>query len=315
MKVINFALVLFLFLTACNKSPSIKRLQLIKGILLKSEEINYPSGSTLNFYNDSLYLMGDDALDLIVLDTAFEVRRVVKLFEGRSQRIRKAFKADIEAGDFLDLKSGKELLLFGSGTVSPFRDSMFRLNLANEKLSKATLGPLYQKIRDTRIADLNIEAATFVKHQLVLGNRNNLTQKQNYLILPPSNFLFPASAPAKIIPLNPGNSQLGISGLDYYKKKDILFITFSTEATKKSSADGEIGDSALGLIGRFSKKLNSDSLSLDAMVPLSAIDAVFDKKKIESVAVGEREKGGIVVYLTADNDDGKSILYKLKLLF
>ncbi|WP_207534074.1 DUF6929 family protein [Desertivirga arenae] len=314
MKIFSFIIVL-LILISCNRGPSVERLKAITGTLLKVEDINYPSGSSLTFDQDSLYLMGDDARELLILDTAFTVKKSIVLFPGKSSRQRKSFKADIEAGDFLQSENKKELFLISSGSVSPYRDTLFKFNLRSRKFDKTSLLPLYSIITKKGVAEVNIEGAAFVKNYLFLANRSNLSQKRNYLIRLENKISLTSQQPIKVIPLALTDSTLGISGLDYYRKKDMMFITLSSEATASASADGKIGNGALAIITDISKKADSDSLSINGFLPFTAIDPVFKNIKIESVAVGGRVKGGFIIYLVADNDDGRSILYKVRLKF
>lgn len=259
--------------------------------------------------------MGDDARELLILDTGFQVLKSIVLFPGRNQRQRKSFKADIEAGDFLQSKNKKELFLIGSGSVSPYRDTLFTINLHSRKVDKTSLLPLYNTLTQKGVAEINIEGAAFVKNYLFLANRSNLSQKRNYFFRLENKQVLTSQEHIKIIPLTLADSTLGVSGLDYYRKKDMLFITLSSEATTSASADGKIGNGALAIITNMSKKADADSLSLDGFLPFTAIAPVFKNIKVESVAVGGREKGGFVIYLVADNDDGRSILYKVKLKF
>ncbi|WP_207423365.1 DUF6929 family protein [Desertivirga brevis] len=283
------------------------------GTLEKVEDFNYPSGSSLTFYKDSLYLMGDDARELLVLDTAFQVFKSVLMFSGNNERQRKSFKADIEASDFLESRNRKELFLIGSGSVSPYRDTLFTLDLNSRKVERASLAPLYTEITKKGVTEINIEGAAFVKDHLFLANRSNLSQKQNYLIQLESKLPLTSQRNIKVIPLILADSTLGVSGLDYYRKKDMLFITLSSEATTSAFADGEIGNGALAIITNMSKKAGENSLSIDGFLPFTAIDAIFKNIKVESVAVGGREKGDYIIYLVADNDNGRSILYKVRL--
>lgn len=303
---------LFGLLSGCLPSTSINKQHIIKGILLKTKELNYPSGSALAFRNDTLYLMGDDAPELLIVDTTFNELKKVSLFTDTTERLSKVKKADIESAAFIDQQQ-RSLVLFGSGSVSPMRDSLFIVDLATGSVKRYQFDKGFRKLLEDSNAELNIEGAAQIDTVLLFASRSNLKSKQNYLISNYGQILRP-SKKNKIITLNIEESSFGVSGLDYYKEEDLLLLTFSSEATQSAYADGEIGNSAVGLVRNISKKLDSDSIGLDAWIPLSAIDARFDKMKVESVAVTGKEKAGLILYLVADNDNGKSTLFKVRLL-
>ncbi|RYE52306.1 MAG: hypothetical protein EOP48_16785 [Sphingobacteriales bacterium] len=284
--------------------------------------------------------MGDDARDILLLDTAFTELKRIRIFDGKDERLSKKIKADIESAEFLDNRRS-QLLLLGSGSVSPTRDSLFILDLKRNRVDKFGGKEWLGSLLTGKTADLNIEGATLIDTFLVLANRSNLKSKQNYLIvngLGAVSYKFSENVTLKqsvssndnglkrrgsaseakshnrAIPLNIEEPSYGISGLDYSKKKDLLVLTCSSEATSSAFADGEIGNSAIGLIQGISRKLKADSLKVDAWIPLSNIDKRFDKMKMESVAIGGEEKNGVVLYLVSDNDDGKSTLFKVRLL-
>ncbi len=258
---------------------------------------------------DTLILMGDDARQLLVLDTGFNILDSMVLFAGNG-RVGKSIKADIEAGEIEPSSTGSVLWLWGSGAVSPFRDSLFKINLKSRNAERLSLTAFYKNLRTQGLQSLNIEGATFIKGDILLANRNNLKQKRNYLISAGSNF---DSAP-KIHPLILPDPKFGVSGLFYSSANDLLIASFSTEATSSAYEDGAIGSSCIGFIDNISKKLKQDSIVVNTWLPLSAISPVFDKMKVESVALSKEKRGSYLLYLAADNDNGRTSLFKISLL-
>lgn len=281
----------------------------IKGELLLIKEIDYPSGSTLNFHNDQLYLMGDDATNLLILDTTFNSVKSVPMFGFGNGRISKRLKSDIESSEII----GNNLWFLGSGVRSPFRDSLVQVNLSTKNTRKLSLKAFYDSLR-IDIENLNIEGFAKVKNQLVLGHRRTNLDPENYLITIPSNFLKNHKAnETKFILFRPTKPETGISGMTYYRKKDMLFITCSKEENQNSYDDGDIGESSLTVITKASKKLSSDSISAVNDIQLSLIHKSFNNVKVESIAIAEVKRKDFIVYMVADNDNGKTILFKVKL--
>ncbi|MBC7866922.1 MAG: hypothetical protein H7X88_05250, partial [Gloeobacteraceae cyanobacterium ES-bin-316] len=77
----------------------------------------YPSGSALAFLKDKLYVMGDDATSLLVLDKSFAVLESIEMLESTEKRIAKISKPDIEAMAVVSRNKEQALLLLGSGST------------------------------------------------------------------------------------------------------------------------------------------------------------------------------------------------------
>ena len=300
-------LIVFIFLFSyCGD----KEEQVLKGELLKVKEISYPSGSTISFHKGKLYLMGDDAQRLLILDTSFNSLDSLLVFPERDRRTPKAVKPDIESSEMID----DSLWLLGSGTLTPYRDSIFRLSFLNGSIKRSSLKVVYDKA-GSKIENLNIEGFTKIEDLLVFGNRRIDPEHRNFFITTASNSLENQNkAGIKIIPFAAPSPDAGISGLSFYPQKDILFVTCSEEFTGNSYQDGAIGQSYLGIIKEASEKLEADSISTLSWIPLSAVSESFNNIKIESVAVSEIKKDVFLLYLTADNDNGKTVLFKVRLI-
>lgn len=273
---------------------------------------NYPSGSTISHFENQLYLMGDDASSLIILDTGFNIQQQISFFPGDLERIKKTEKADIESSEWIIGKGKPRLWLFGSGSLSPQRDSAFCFDPQTKNIERIDLDNLYSQFRRTEIRELNIEAATRINNHLFFGSRGNLSHPQNYLIqIPADNFA--EAAGLKIIPLNLPEGA-GISGMSYLAEQDILLITSSIEHTSNAFDDGEIGESNLGVIYRISEKLNGGALQPDEWVRLSGIHSDFKDQKIESICtLQETDQNETTAVLVSDDDQGGTRLFRLKL--
>lgn len=273
---------------------------------------NYPSGSTISYYNNQLYLMGDDAASMLILDKNFDTQEEIKFFSSDTPRIKKIEKADIESSEWILENDKAKLWLFGSGSLSPQRDSAFRFDPTTKGVERIELGSIYRKLRNSLIPELNIEAAAKVKEIFLLGSRGNLTHPQNYLIQASSNHLPPESF-ARITLLNLPNGA-GISGMSYIGQQDILLITSSIENTFNAFEDGEIGGSYLGIVYDVSAKLAGEEIKPDEWINLATLHPDFTLQKIESVCTYENEEpGSVTAILVSDDDKGGTRLFRLKL--
>ena len=47
---------------------------------------NYPSGSGIEFFEDKIYIIGDDARDLLVMNKKWNKPRLINLFEQQGKK-------------------------------------------------------------------------------------------------------------------------------------------------------------------------------------------------------------------------------------
>ena len=276
---------------------------------------NYPSASSIEYIDGKLYLMGDDATHVLVLDTSFNIIDSIQILANSGNRLPKETKPDLEASAFF--ADSNQILLFGSGSLSPYRNMGWKYNLKTKVNDSINLEPLYLKVKASGIEQINIEGACFVAGKLLLINRGNKGSPHNQLIITgeklPNNdsssqlFIIPFAAQKHL------DSFKGISGLCYARESDQLIMTISTEDTKNSYEDGAIGNSYLWIISDISTKINNRTLGSKRVIDLEYIDARFKGQKIESATVIGETKDLIHLAMVADNDDGSSTIFKMSI--
>ena len=284
----------------------------IPGIQVKKLNA-YPSASSIEYFDGKLYLTGDDATDILVLDTNLNIIDSVPLISYPGKRIPKDIKPDLEASAL----NADNLFLFGSGSLSPYRNFGWSYNLKTKDNDSINLEPLFLKIKELGIEQINMEGACFVSGKLILVNRGNKSYPYNHFIITDErSWTNDSSFQISIIPFEVQKdtaSFKGISGLCYVKESDKLIMTVSTENTKNSYDDGEIGKSYLWMINNISNRLNSKTIGPDRIIDLEEIDPRFKKQKIESATMISETKELINLVLVADNDDGSSTTFKLSI--
>ena len=277
---------------------------------------NYPSASSIEYIDEKLYLMGDDATDLLVLDTNLNIIDSIPLISYSEKRIPKATKPDLEASAFYHDHTGSVLFLFGSGSFSP-RNTAWRYNFKTRIKDSMSLLPLYKQLKNSGIVQINIEGACFILEKLILVNRGNKGYPENHLIITDEKFWNnDSSFKISIISFasqKDKSSFNGISGLCYASQNDQLIMTVSTEDTRSSFEDGAIGKSYLWIINEVSNKLNNKTIGPDRIIDLEKIDPRFKGQKIESATVISENNGLIHLVLVADNDDGSSTVFRMSI--
>lgn len=301
-----FRLLVILMVSIPNKG-STQALHLVK----QTSFPLYSSASSLQFYNKRLYVFGDDAPFMLVLNKHHQVKDSIRLFKDNVRRMDKNTKADLEAS-FL-LQKEKETFVFAVASFSEKpRNKVLRLSLTNGQKGLETFS---MALVTGQNQALNIEGATVVGDNIILSNRANRTQKNNQLLvlkMDTEKGFATAITHTIIVQLPPSKEVIGISGLDYIKDKDLLLLTASTELTNNALEDGEIGTSYFGYITNFSKKLQQKTITIDTFLDLTPVLQQKGAQKIESVTVEKVKRKSATLHLAADNDDGSSHLFKIR---
>jgi hypothetical protein len=279
-------------------------------LLKKTHLADYPSASSLEFYKDRLYVIGDDAASILILDKEHQFIDSIPVFTSTGKRIDKATKADLESSSIITLNEKDYLVVFSSFSTSNRNKIIFIDLSANKSAPKIVEG----RIEKIGVEELNIEGATSINGNLVLSNRANTTHKNNSLIISTIDTVMNIGQNHKIITLVLPETKniIGISGLYYLQEKDMLLFTASTEDTPNAYTDGTIGASYIGYIKNASKKLDTDVIQVDKLIPVSSYLTEKTAQKIESITVEKIRKRKGIIHLAADNDNGESTLFKLK---
>src|ERR1044071_2325226 len=88
---------------------------------------NYPSGSGIECFGDKVYLVGDDAKDILIMDKRWKKLNSIPLFTSEENRIPKKIKADLEATAIIEVNSIPRMLVLASGS----RDNRNKAVLVN----------------------------------------------------------------------------------------------------------------------------------------------------------------------------------------
>lgn len=280
------------------------------------ERSDIPSGSGLARSENNYYVVGDDAAFLFALNDDFHLISKTRLIEDEANsegRIEKAKKPDFEAMEIID---NKEILIFGSGSLSPQRDLFLYIQLESMQVEKHLLTDFYNSIKALPAmlgVELNIEAVAYQNDRLFLFNRsNNLIMEYEYQQF--LNYLQgkeKLSAPITkqyFLPRIEG-IQARFSGATEIKGEALLVFTASVENTDNAYDDGEILGSYIGLIDISKGKLGD-------IYKYCQIPNIQSPLKIESVCVVEKNAANeIRLVLVADNDLGSSTLLEAMLQY
>jgi hypothetical protein len=273
---------------------------------------NYPSASGIEYRNGRVFIIGDDANNLLITDSLFNITDSLSLYNFPERRIPKSQKPDLEG---LTIISDHELLLIGSGSLAPQRNIAWTIDLDSEKKDSVRLDQFYERLLLNGIKELNIEGITRFPGGLVLTNRGNKSYRKNHLIFAAPGF-WKRQQHSPFTTMLVGSTAdtsyfNGVSGIDYAFRSDALIMTVSTEDTRNALDDGAIGKSYLWIVNNISSKKSWKAINPDKVIDLDAMDPRFKGQKIESVCVVKETRKLLYLLLAADNDDGSSTLFRL----
>ncbi len=292
---------------SCKSKPG----QLLKIINLP----NYPSASGLATYKNSFYLVGDDAASIWQLDSNYKKISEIILYASAEKRISKNIKEDLEAMTIVEKEDSAFLLILGSGSTKN-REQGWKINVADKQKTKFSLSVFYNRLKLEGIKDVNIEGITATEQGFILANRGNFGYRMNYLIFTSSDFYNnQETAPIKLVKFGfqKDSSFSGISGLSYSNKTGHLYGTLSIENTTNSFEDGSIGSSSIFILKDVLQKQNLSAVNPNVQIDLSKLDPKLNKQKIEALTILKEEDILVNLLLAADNDDGKSTLFKVEI--
>lgn len=269
---------------------------------------NIPSGSGISKANNQYYIIGDDSPYLFVCNTKFDIVKKIAIADtaGLSNgRISKPKKADLEA---MEIINERELIIFGSGSKSPQRDSFIRILLEEEvKVESYNLTKFYEYLKSLKIftgSELNIEATAYKDGILYLFNRKrNIVVSLKYTQLiayAKGGNSLPAVETKRYVLPQINTIEAGFSGAVTLNKEPKIMFTASVEDTNNAYDDGAILGSFIGILDITNNTIE-----------YCKIPEIKEKLKVESIAIDEEiSSNKTKVILITDNDKGKSRIIK-----
>lgn len=287
--------------------------------LLNHSVINdFQSGSSLDFYQDLIFVVGDDAKDLVVLYKDFTEAKRVNMFQSETARIPKDVKYDLETSTIVGVNGVNNLLILGSSAKQEFRSVGYLIPLNTKYVVPEPFryNTFVSRLkREDGIKEINIEGCASLPNKFLLANRGNKRNPDNLLIVTENNFWEnQENATISVCRMLLPDKDAAVSELNYDELTDTLFFTASIEQTTNAIDDGNIGDSFLGYIKNISQKLNQNTIKIDAFHNLSKISPKFEKHKIEGMCIESKSGNNYTINLVSDNDNEESTIFKIKLI-
>ena len=273
-----------------------------------------PKGSNLEFYNEHIYLVDDDASDMVVMNMKWQVESTNNLLWNGDGNNVPAVRSDFEATTIVDVNSIPRLLILGYDAKDKIHKAIL-VNLDNLTKEEFDISEFYKRLKD-QVGVINIESAAIVLGKLVLCNRDHKRAPENHIIVTDLDF-YKNQDMAEIttvsfdLPETP-KEIVGLSGLAYSYKNDWLIATLLTEGSSGND-NSATGDSYLAVIENASRKVVRKKMKVNNLFHLSETDPAFTGYNIQSVGIRKEKSQRLRLQLLADNNSGLNSVFTVRL--
>lgn len=297
----------------------------MKAAIIQQLELpEIPSASGIEMVGDHLFIVGDDAQHLFVMNKSFHLVEKIKLFDAvteNSGRISKLLKPDLESLTTIDYEGEKYVLTIGSGSLREVRDVAFLISLKDYHITKISLLHFYDYIRklfdNLEAGRLNIEGALFHHQQLFLFHRGNISGRNILLSVSWSDFLHfeekrsTASVSIQSYSLPTLNGlHAGFSGACIIPGSNHALFTASVENTSTAIDDGPSAGSYIGLLN-----VAKPSEVIRDITLLHINDVTYSGKVESVVVVHQPDEHTLHALAVCDEDGNTSQLLQLLISF
>jgi hypothetical protein len=282
--------------------------------LLDYKELpDLPIGSNLEFFNDAIYLVDDDASDLVVLNKKWQTVATHQLLVNGDPQILPKNKSDFEATTIIEVNSIPRLLVLGFDAKDNHHKAIL-INLDDHTKEEFDISEFYKRLKEA-VGVINIESAAIVLGKLILCNRDHKASPEKHIIVTDVDF-WKNQATAEIttisfdLPQSP-KQVVGLSGLTYSYKNDWLVVSLLTENTSDIEARAT-GDSYLAIIENASHKVVRKKMKVNTLFHLSELNEGFTGYNMQSVCIRSEKNRRLKLFMLADNKAGTSGVFVVR---
>jgi hypothetical protein len=281
--------------------------------LLDYREIpDLPVGSNVEFFNDTLYLVDDDASDMVAINKKWQIQATHKLLRIDDPKILPGSKSDFEATTIVEVNSIPRLLVMGFDAKDNHHKAIL-VNLDDLTKEEFDISIFYNRLKET-VGVINIESAAIVLGKLILCNRDHKAAPEKHIIVTDADF-YKSQETAEIttisfdLPQTP-KQVVGLSGLTYSYKNDWLVVTLLSEGADKDH--NTTGDSYLAIIENASRKVVRKKMKVNALFHLNEANKGFTGYNMQSLCIRSDKSRRVKLYLLADNKSGKNGVFTVR---
>jgi len=309
---------LFLIFISCSNQEPALHIEVIKHEHLA----NLPSASGIEYWDSTIYLIGDDMRWLVSLDDEWNVSEKYALSAIDTlvnNRTPWNVKADFESIAKFQYKEKDYILVLSSGSMPITRDTAYLIQFNDTLMShKKNIRELYDKVKEQAgipdANEINIEGLAVSEKSAYLFHRGNVNENFIVVIQLESLINYLMSDDSSLPDLTVHEFELpkykevpsGFSGACIMPGQSGLLFTASLEDTESELYDGAILGSFIGYIpfDRINEGVSYSALLTDKnRNPIS--------KKLESIVIKSKTDNKLVILAVSDNDDGSSDIFEM----
>lgn len=278
---------------------------------------DFPPGPGIESFEDHIYVVGDDARFILVMNRSWKILETINLFASDTFRIARESIPDFESTTIVQINKIPFILMMGSGSIETSSYKAILMNLHTRAIEEIDLSVFYNRLKQSGFEELNIEAITEMDDKLILCNKGNKDKPNTQLIITTPDFwknqhLADFLTVKVELEEKPGKL-LTLTGLTYSYKNDWLIATVSSEDSNNSIDEKSLGDCYIGIVENAVRKIGRKRFKINEYLNLNDLNKKFKGQQIKSICVQADKDRRLKLHLIGGNDKGESSLFKVRL--
>jgi hypothetical protein len=278
---------------------------------------NFSPGPGIESFDDHLYLVGDDARYIQVMNRGWKIQETISLFASDTFRMTKELMSDFNATTFIQLNKLPFILMIGSGSGENGTSKAVLMNLNTRAIEEFDLAIFYSRLKESGFEEVEINALTVLNDKLVLCMGANKTAPDNRIIVTSLDFWKNQHlADIMIIKIElegKAGKFLSLTGLKYSYKNDWLITTILSEDAVKKIDDGSPGECFIGVVEDASRKIGRKRFKINEYFNLPDLDKKFKGQRLQSLCIQADKENKLKLHLVSANSNGEHFLFKVRL--
>ena len=157
--------------------------------LLDHKELkDFSPGAGIESFEDNLYLVGDDARYILVMNRSWKKQETINLFASETFRTKRDSIPDFEATTIITINKLPFILMVGHGSGEAGGNKAVLMNMHTRAIEELDLTIFYNRLKQSGFEELDIKAITVLNDKLILCNRANKTHADNRIIITSLDF-------------------------------------------------------------------------------------------------------------------------------
>ena len=278
---------------------------------------DFTPGPGIEAFEDQLYLIGEDARYILLMNRGWKVQETINLFASDTFRMTKELMSDFQATTVMQVNKLPFILMIGSGSMQPGNNKAVLMNLNTRGIEELDLTVFYNRLKLSGIEELDIKAVTVLNDKLIICTRANKTHSDNRLIITSLEF-WKHQHVADILTVKleleeKAGKLMTLSGFTYSYENDWLITTVLSENAVNTIDEGSFGESYLGIVENASRKIGRKRFKINHYFNLTEVDKKFKGQQVQSLCIQSDKEQKLKLHIVSRNNKGENSLFKIRL--